>query len=232
MMEKPGGSLSRSSSTEERKVNNFFELSGRKLNGDTVRFERFRGKVVLVENIASLADFTRRELNQMNDLARIFKNDLVILGYPCNQFGYQENTEAGELLNMFKHVRPGKGFKPQFTIMYKVEVNGYRTNSVYRYLKSRLPIPRGEDEDSRMVLGDPKILTWMPVCRNDLSGNFEKFLIDREGQPYARYGPQIPTIALKDDIDRLLTSEALSEVPSADDACPYYIVSQEMSTRK
>uniref|UniRef100_A0A8C1TYA2 Glutathione peroxidase n=1 Tax=Cyprinus carpio TaxID=7962 RepID=A0A8C1TYA2_CYPCA len=97
------------------------------------------------------------------ELQSRYPHRLVVLGFPCNQFGYQENGSDAEILNSLKYVRPGEGYKPAFTIFEKCIVNGSDAHP------------------------EPKYLVWNPICRNDISWNFEKFLIGPEGEPFKRY---------------------------------------------
>ncbi|KAJ7989106.1 hypothetical protein DPEC_G00316090 [Dallia pectoralis] len=108
-----------------------------------------------------------------------YPHRLVVLGFPCNQFGYQENCSNGEILNALKYVRPGNGYQPGFTVFEKCDVNGTNTHPVFAYLKDKLPYP---DDDPHALIQDPKFLTWSPVSRTDVSWNFEKFLVGPEGE--------------------------------------------------
>ena len=71
------------------KIQNFFDFSCKNLRGEMVKFSAFKGKVVLVENVASLWGTTVRDYTQMNELVAKYSDKLVILGFPCNQFGHQ-----------------------------------------------------------------------------------------------------------------------------------------------
>uniref|UniRef100_A0AAQ6IQA1 glutathione peroxidase n=1 Tax=Anabas testudineus TaxID=64144 RepID=A0AAQ6IQA1_ANATE len=169
----------------------FYDLKATTLEGDMVDFNVFRGRVVLIENVAS----------ELNELQRRYPHRLVVLGFPCNQFGYQENCSNGEILNSLQHVRPGGGFQPNFTMFEKCDVNGTNTHPVFAYLKDKLPYP---DDDPNSLVQDPKFLVWSPISRTDISWNFEKFLIGPEGEPFKRYSKKFPTIDVEPDIQRLL----------------------------
>uniref|UniRef100_A0A3P9K6D6 glutathione peroxidase n=1 Tax=Oryzias latipes TaxID=8090 RepID=A0A3P9K6D6_ORYLA len=166
----------------------FYDLRATTLEGDTVDFNVFRGRVVLIENVLS-------------QLQSKYPHRLVVLGFPCNQFGYQENCTNAEILNSLQHVRPGNGFKPNFTIFEKCDVNGVNTHPVFAYLKDKLPYP---DDNPSSLMQDPKFLVWSPVNRTDVAWNFEKFLIAPEGEPFKRYSRNFPTIDIEPDIQRLL----------------------------
>lgn len=175
-----------------------------------------------------------RDYTQLNQLQARYPRRLVVLGFPCNQFGYQvsargatavpgtgyeegargkrcvtapafslpqENGNNEEILNSLKHVRPGGGFEPNFTLFQKCQVNGQDTHPVFAYLKAHLPAPADE---AAHLMTEPRFVTWSPVRRSDISWNFEKFLVGPEGEPFRRYSPRMPTIQLEPDIQRLL----------------------------
>ncbi|MCI4382820.1 hypothetical protein PGIGA_G00019060 [Pangasianodon gigas] len=144
---------------------------------------------------------TTRDYSQLNQLQSRYPHRLVVLAFPCNQFGYQENCRNGEILNSLKHVRPGGGFEPSFTVFEKCDVNGANTHPVFAYLKDKLPYP---DDDPVSLIQDPKFLVWSPISRTDISWNFEKFLIGPEGEPFKRYSKNFETINIEPDIQRLL----------------------------
>uniref|UniRef100_A0A8V0ZR25 Glutathione peroxidase n=1 Tax=Gallus gallus TaxID=9031 RepID=A0A8V0ZR25_CHICK len=179
----------------------FYDLSATSLQGEKVDFNVFRGRVVLIENVASLCGTTVRDYTQLNQLQARYPRRLVVLGFPCNQFGYQENGTNEEILNCLKHVRPGGGFEPNFTLFQKCQVNGKDTHPVFAYLKAHLPAPVDEADH---LMAEPRFLVWSPVRRSDISWNFEKFLVGPEGEPFRRYSPRLPTAQIEPDIQRLL----------------------------
>ncbi|XP_072437984.1 glutathione peroxidase 1-like isoform X2 [Chiloscyllium punctatum] len=138
----------------------------------------------------------------MNELQSRYGNQgFVILGFPCNQFGYQENIYNEEILNSLKYVRPGNGFEPNFYLSKKIEVNGEEENPVFTFLKKKLPEAY---DDPDILMRDPKFIDWKPVRRSDIGWNFEKFLIGPNGEPYRRYSKNFLTIEIEDDIKFLL----------------------------
>ena len=84
------------------------------------KFSDLKDKVVLIENTASLWGTTVRDFTQMNELSEKFGDQLVILAFPTNQFGHQENSSGQEIINALKYVRPGNGFEPQCILFDKV----------------------------------------------------------------------------------------------------------------
>ncbi|KMK18391.1 glutathione peroxidase [Pluralibacter gergoviae] len=140
----------------------FHQLSALSLDGQPVSMADYAGKVVLVVNTASRCGFTP----QYGGLEALYKKyadqGLVVLGFPCNQFGKQEPGGADEIAQTCR-VNYGVSF-PMFG---KVEVNGSAAHPVFRYLKKVLP----------GVLGGR--VKW----------NFTKFLIGRDGKPLRRFAP-------------------------------------------
>lgn len=113
----------------------------------------------------------------------------------------QENAKNDEILRSLKYVRPGDGFEPKFPLFEKVDVNGKDAHPLFVYLKEKLPVPC---DDATALMTDPKFIIWSPVCRSDISWNFEKFLITADGEPYKRYSRHFLTIDIKADIKELL----------------------------
>ena len=142
-------------------------------------------------------------------MAEKYGDKLAILGFPFNQFGHQCYDSDFELMNTLEHVRPGDGYKPKFQIMAKCTVNGENEEPLWTYLKNAIPAP----EDDRGGTGSDFIyaiqpntmpIQWSPVRRSDITWNFEKFLIDQNGEPVKRYSPKFENANIADDIDALL----------------------------
>ena len=87
------------------------------------KFSELKDKIVLIENTASLWGTTVRDFTQMNELSEKFGDQLVILAFPTNQFGHQENSSGQEIINALKYVRPGNGFEPQCILFDKVSLH-------------------------------------------------------------------------------------------------------------
>lgn len=125
----------------------FFQFSTGSLSGETVSFDRFKGKVMIALNVASFWGYTPqyRALNALKESlglehgkdADASKCYLDIIGFPCNQFGYQEPSENFELMSTLKYVRPGYGFEPKFPVTGKLEVNGQSESPIFTFLKVR-----------------------------------------------------------------------------------------------
>ncbi|XP_076367820.1 glutathione peroxidase 2-like [Tachypleus tridentatus] len=138
----------------------------------------------------------------MNELISKYGDKLVVLGFPCNQFGHQENGKGEEIMNTLRYVRPGNGFQTKITLFEKIDVNGENSHPVFQFLRQSLPTPH---DDPLSFVKNPQCIIWSPVTRGDICWNFEKFLIDKNGQPFRRYGPRYPTINLDSDIAELIS---------------------------
>jgi len=143
---------------------------------------------------------------------------LKVLAFPCNQFGLQQNSRGEEIMKSLKHVRPGEGFKPKEVMFDLVEVNGANEHPLFAWLKEELPTPEDKPD---MLMEDPRFIMWKPVKRNDISWNFEKFLLDGSGRPRRRYSHKYEPRHIRKDVEKLLSHrERLHEAfeSSADNA--------------
>jgi glutathione peroxidase len=140
----------------------FYQLTATSLSGQIISMDDYAGKLVLVVNTASHCGFTPQYAGLEALYKKYAAQGLVVLGFPCNQFGKQEPGGADEI-SQTCHVNYGVSF-PMFE---KVEVNGAGTHPIFRYLKDELP---------GMLGGRIK---W----------NFTKFLIGRDGKSLKRFAP-------------------------------------------
>jgi len=140
----------------------FHQLNATSLQGQRISMADYAGKLVLVVNTASHCGFTPQYAGLEMLYKKYADQGLVVLGFPCNQFGKQEPGGAEEITQTCR-INYGVSF-PMFE---KVEVNGDAAHPVFRYLKEALP----------GVLGGR--IKW----------NFTKFLIGRDGKPLKRFAP-------------------------------------------
>ena len=124
----------------------FHDFATKDLNGRMVSMTELSGHVVLAVNVATFWGYTLQyyDLNALQE--ELFKPKgsmkdscgLRIIGFPCNQFGFQEPAaNKYELINGLKYVRPGHGFEPNFPLMEKRDVNGEKEDEIYTFLKVR-----------------------------------------------------------------------------------------------
>jgi len=139
-------------------------------------------------------------------MAQYAGKDFVTLAFPAPDFFNQEAYDVArpeEFLNELKHVRPGNGFEPQATqIFRKIHVNGVEEDPVYTFFKGSCP-------STYSVLWPSAALNYAPQAPKDIWWNYEKFLIARNGTVFARYSPAVFMPGqLQADIDALLAQEA------------------------
>lgn len=156
----------------------------------------------------------------MNNIAEKFGDNMAVLGFNCNQFGHQSNENDSETLAMMKHVRPGNGFEPKFEVMSKVNVNGAASHPLFKWMREAAPLPQdpagdtkdlGYDDNHALILprgnfDQTTVTLWSPVTRTDIAWNFEKFLIDGNGNVVRRYSRFFPTASITEDIEALLSA--------------------------
>ncbi|MFQ6170341.1 glutathione peroxidase [Oryzobacter sp. R7] len=157
------------------------DFSATTLSGQEVSLSEYAGHVVLVVNTASNCGYTPQYAG-LEELHRELKDDgLVVLGFPCNQFGAQEPGTEDEI-GQFCQVNYGVTF-PMFA---KVDVNGDDAHPLFSWLKS----------EKGGLLG------------SSIKWNFTKFLVGRDGQVIRRYGPTTEPAALADDVREALRDAA------------------------
>lgn len=159
-------------------ANALYETEVTTLDGQTKTLEDLQGKVALVVNTASQCGFTP----QYEGLETLYKTygerGLVVLGFPCNQFGQQEPGDSGEIQSFCQ-----KNYGVSFPMHAKVDVNGPDAHPLFVMLRKSAP----------GVLGSTRI-KW----------NFTKFLIARDGKVLKRYAPTTKPEAITKDIERAL----------------------------
>jgi glutathione peroxidase len=157
-----------------------YEFEQKTIDGQPQSLSAYRGKVLLVVNVASRCGLTP-QYTALEDLYRGMKDrGLVVLGFPCNQFGAQEPGSEAEI-KQFCSTR----YDVTFPMFSKLEVNGSSRHPLYAWLTTQPTAPDGP---------------------GDVKWNFAKFLIDREGKIAARFSPTTPPTApdVVDAVERAL----------------------------
>jgi glutathione peroxidase len=163
---------------KEINMSTIYDFKLTTINGEDTTLEPYKGKVLLIVNVASKCGYTP-QYDGLETLYTKYKDKgLVVLGFPCNQFGSQEPGSEAEIQN-FCRVNFGVTF-PMFS---KINVNGEKTHPLYQYLKSEQP----------GILGTEAI-KW----------NFTKFLVDKEGNVVERFGSSAKPSELEGKIEALL----------------------------
>ncbi|MCC7516806.1 MAG: glutathione peroxidase [Pseudomonadales bacterium] len=155
-----------------------FDFSATAIDGKPVDLSAYRGKVLLIVNTASKCGFTP----QYQGLQQLFQQyearGLVVLGFPCDQFGHQEPGAEAEITQFCE-----RNYGVSFPLFAKIDVNGSEAHPLFAHLKAEAP----------GILGS-KGIKW----------NFTKFLVDRDGRVVGRYAPATAPENLAQDIEKLL----------------------------
>ena len=155
-----------------------YDYSASRLDGSIEKLDAYRGQVLLIVNTASACGFTPQYAGLETLYEKLHGAGLTVLGFPCNQFGAQEPGAEAEIGAFCS-----KNYGVTFPMFAKIDVNGDGAHPLYKYLKDAKP----------GLLGTEGI-KW----------NFTKFLIDRTGEPVARYAPQTKPDELEAPIKALL----------------------------
>ena len=157
-----------------------YDFDALSIDGKPVPLKQFEGKAMLIVNTASACGFTP----QFAGLEKLHEtygaNGLVVLGFPCNQFGAQDSGTNGEIAQFCQ-----RNYGVSFPMMSKVEVNGSGAHPLYQWLSSEAP----------GLLGS-KAIKW----------NFTKFLVGKDGAVIKRYAPTDTPASLAKDIEAALAA--------------------------
>ncbi|KAJ2747590.1 Glutathione peroxidase 2 [Coemansia sp. BCRC 34301] len=149
------------------------------LDGKKYQFSQLKGKVVLIVNVASKCGFTPQYEGLQELYTKHADKGLVILGFPTNQFAGQEPGSNEDIAAACK-----RNYGVTFPIMTKSDVNGDNENDVFKYLKAKKP----------GLLGIKRI-KW----------NFEKFLVDKEGNVVERWASTTTPQSIESTIEKYLS---------------------------
>jgi len=156
-----------------------YDATARTIDGQTVSLDTYRGKTLLIVNVASACGYTPQYAG-LERLYRAHKNrGFVVLGFPCDQFGHQEPGTDAEIQQFCSHT-----YDVTFPLFSKINVNGPDAHPLFAYLKSQ----------KKGLLGSEAI-KW----------NFTKFLVDATGAIVARYGPNDTPASIEPAIDARLS---------------------------
>lgn len=146
--------------------------------GDELSLQEYQNKAMLIVNTASQCGFTPQLAGLESLYQELSGQGLIVLGFPCNQFGKQDPKSNDEIAKFCE-----TKYQVTFPLFAKIEVNGRQAHPLFQYLKSQ----------ARGVLGSSAI-KW----------NFTKFLVDQKGNVVKRYGPNERPELIKKDILVLL----------------------------
>lgn len=155
-----------------------YDFNALSIDGQPVALAQYRDKVLLIVNTASACGFTP-QFGGLEKLHQTYGDrGLVVLGFPCNQFGSQDKGSNEEIAGFCQ-----RNFSVSFPMMSKIEVNGAEAHPLYQWLTAEAP----------GLLGS-KAIKW----------NFTKFLVGKDGRVIKRYAPQDAPEKLTGDIEKAL----------------------------
>ncbi|QBM26268.1 MULTISPECIES: glutathione peroxidase [Hydrogenophaga] len=155
-----------------------YDFQAQSIDGKPVPLSKYRGQPMLIVNTASACGFTP-QFAGLEQLHQTYGDrGLVVLGFPCNQFGSQDPGSDSEIATFCQ-----RNYGVSFPMMSKIEVNGAEAHPLYRWLTAEAP----------GLLGS-KAIKW----------NFTKFLVGRDGRVIRRYAPQDAPQKLAGDIEAAL----------------------------
>lgn len=155
-----------------------FDFKVKSKEGTEFSLSSYQGKVLLVVNVASQCGFTPQYAGLEKLYQKFSSKGLVVLGFPCNQFGKQEPGTDEEIKNFCE-----MNYQISFPVFSKLEVNGKNAHPLFQYLKEQAP----------GVLGS-KNIKW----------NFTKFLVNREGKVLKRFAPTTSPESLEPEIRAII----------------------------
>ncbi|NHN30494.1 glutathione peroxidase [Paenibacillus agricola] len=169
------------------------------IRGQEVQLEQYLGKVVVVVNTASKCGFTP----QYSELQKLYEKyrdqGLVILGFPCNQFGGQE-PGSNEEVDTFCQINYGV----TFPLFEKVDVLGEGQHPLFGYLTEQLPFQGFDLEDGTGKMLHNMLQKAGMLEGNAIKWNFTKFLIDKEGNPVQRFESTVSPLDMGSAVEALL----------------------------
>lgn len=174
------GILSCSTKAQESEdMQTVYDFTVKDINGNDVSLSEYKGKVLLIVNVASQCGYTK-QYTGLQKLYETYKDKgFAVLGFPCNQFGGQEPGTEEEIMTFCQ-----TNYNVTFPMFSKIDVNGDNAHPLYTYMKAQ----------AKGVLGTQAI-KW----------NFAKFLVDKNGKVSDRIGTQTAPEALTEQIEKLLS---------------------------
>ena len=159
-------------------MSSVYDFTANSIDGQPVKLDAYKGKTLLIVNVASKCGFTPQYKGLEALYEKYRDKGLVILGFPCDQFGHQEPGDEKEIMEFCSLT-----YDVKFPMFAKIKVNGDDAHPLYKYLKN----------EEKGILGTTAI-KW----------NFTKFLVDKSGKVLKRYGSMDTPESIEKDLAPLL----------------------------
>jgi glutathione peroxidase len=160
-------------------MSSLFNIDVKNIDGTSQDLGEYRGKYILIVNVASKCGFTPQYSGLEKLYRELKERGVVVLGFPCDQFGHQEPGDEAEIKNFCS-----LNYQVTFPMFAKIDVNGPDTHPLYKALK----------HDAKGLLGSEAI-KW----------NFTKFLVSPSGEVVKRYAPTTKPEAIEKDVLALVS---------------------------
>ncbi|MDR3414945.1 MAG: glutathione peroxidase [Nevskia sp.] len=159
-------------------MSSVYDFTADNIEGKSTKLDAYQGKALLIVNVASKCGFTP-QYKGLEALYKKYKDKgLVVLGFPCDQFGHQEPGDEKEIKDFCSLT-----YDVTFPMFAKIKVNGDDAHPLYKFLKN----------EEKGILGTTAI-KW----------NFTKFLVDKTGKVLKRYGSMDTPESIEKDLAPLL----------------------------
>ncbi|MGZ7442884.1 glutathione peroxidase [Paenibacillus sp. TH7-28] len=180
---------------------NVYDFQAASIDGKQIELSAYRGKVLLIVNLASKCSFSR----QFAGLQKLYEtwkdHGFEILGFPCNQFNGKEPGSNAEVRETCQ-----RDFGVTFPLFEKVDVRGETAHPLFQYLTEQAPFQGFDPEsaDDRWMRDFLRQKYPGIYAGNGVKWNFSKFLIDRDGQVKERFEPTIQPENIHSFIERVI----------------------------
>ncbi|KAK9872387.1 hypothetical protein WA026_017845 [Henosepilachna vigintioctopunctata] len=159
-----------------KEAKSVYDFTVNDINGQPVSLDKYRGHVLIIVNVASKCGYTNNHYTELNELFEEYSESkgLRILGFPCNQFGGQEPGDNNQICEFTKKR------SVKFDLFEKINVNGNDAHPLFKYLKHK--------QGGLLI----DAIKW----------NFTKFIVDKNGQPVDRQGPNVSPKAMLKTLEK------------------------------
>ena len=176
-----------------------YDFKVKNRNNEEVSMSDYKGKVLIIVNTATGCGFTPQYEGLENLYKKYHDKGLEILDFPCNQFGNQA-PGTDEEIHEFCTLR----YNTSFDRFSKIEVNGENESPLYTFLKNAIIEDTIEGMKNKMAMKAIEKISKTYKNKNDITWNFTKFLVDKEGNVVGRYSPTYKPEDMEDKIKELI----------------------------
>lgn len=168
--------VSKMSNPDYKKAQSIYEFTAKSIKGEEVSLDKYQGHVCIIVNVASQCGYAKNHYDELNELYDKYSESkgLRILAFPCNQFAGQEPGDSTQICQLMQT----KNLK--FDMFEKIDVNGSNAHPLWNYLKHK--------QGGLLI----DAIKW----------NFTKFIIDKNGQPVERHGPNTSPKNLESSLEK------------------------------